>query len=219
MNTLVIAPHADDEVIGCGGLIRKRSAADCPVDVVIGSVGTVRRHGSVKSTGDQRKVEMAKAHAILGVRNVSILFEDAENRLDTVPKLELIGRLDALLNNTHYDEVFIPLSSHHQDHQVLFSASEAALRRGARGYSPRLIAAYESPYGGWSQQPACGRYYVNISDVFEEKREALACYGSQLFPPPHPISLHAIEALASMRGVEAGCRFAEAFYVSRYFEP
>lgn len=214
MRILVVSPHADDEVLGCGGMLLRRIAEGHSADVVVGSVSTVRAGGEVKASADTRRQELAEAARRLGVGEPRILFEDYENRLDTLPILDIVSALDAVLSEGRYDQVFIPYPSHHQDHRILYEASFSALREKGDGHGPTLVAAYEYPYVGWTPvEFHGGPYYVDVSEQMDGKIHALEAYASQLRPPPHPTSVDAVRRLASMRGLECGRVYAELFYV------
>ena len=60
--------------------------------------------------------------------------------------------------------------------------------------------------------------FVNITDVFAFKLEAMKCFKSQLRDFPNPRSLKAIEALANLRGSTVGFNYAEAFMTIRIIE-
>lgn len=214
MRLLIIAPHADDEVLGAGGLIARRAAEGHTVDLVVATIGDVRRGGELKSSERDRRLELGRAGEILGIANAPrVLFPGHENRLDTLPRLELISAFDEILATTDYHQVFLPYASHHQDHRVVFETAFGALREKGRP-GPRLIALYEYPYVAWSVEPIPGgRYYVDIGSVLEKKRTALAAYASQACAPPHPIAWESVEALARQRGAECGRGHAELFYV------
>ena len=215
MKILVVAPHADDEVLGCGGMIVRRVREGHAVDVVVVTVGTVyRSNKELKSTEEVRLEELNQAARSMGVHTTSVLYPGFENSLGRLETVKLISRLEVLLNEGGYDQVFIPYASHHQDHRIVHDACFSALRQGALSYSPSVIAMYEYPYISWTPGSVCGgRYYVDISSALEGKEEALGAYRSQLYPPPSPVSLEAIRTLASMRGIECGCLFAELFFV------
>lgn len=216
MNVLVVAPHADDETIGAGGTMLRYRAEGHNVDLVVCVVGMVkRREEQVKATANRRTDELAAAAKALGVRQWEVLFEGIENKLDSLPLLDVVAKLDAILDRG-YDQVFFPLKSHHQDHRVIHDACYAALRQGARSNPPSLIAAYEYAYNGWYPDAApAGRMYVDISAYMDAKKAVMSEYASQLYPPPHPISIEAIDALGRTRGVECGRPYAEMFQVAR----
>lgn len=74
---LILAPHADDEVLGCGGLICRRVSEGHSVDVVIAASGGVKhRHLNSPATLTARRLELQRAAEILGVTEVMILYEN-----------------------------------------------------------------------------------------------------------------------------------------------
>lgn len=216
MRVLVVSPHADDEVLGCGGMVLRRTQAGDEVDIVVGSISTVRAGDKIKSTASNRNSELAEAARRLGANPPTVLFDNVENQLDTLPMLDIISALDRTLSEKEYDQVFLPYPSHHQDHRVLYEAGYSALREKGGGHYPSMIALYEYPYVGWTPTEFHGgRYYVDITDQLEAKLHALSAYESQIFPAPHPTSLESTRTLAAMRGMECGRRYAELFYVTK----
>jgi LmbE family N-acetylglucosaminyl deacetylase len=217
---LILAPHADDEVLGCGGMLARRAAEGHEVQVVVASIGTVHApDGRLKVTGEARRAELLEAARRLSIPPPRVLYEELENRLDTLPRTELLGRLDALLLAEPWDQVFFPFASHHQDHRVLHEATWSALRQRPQRRTERLAALYEYPYVGWAPAPVPGgRWYVDIGAQLERKLHALAAYVSQAAPAEHPLSARGVEALAALRGAECGVRHAELFYVVRMLD-
>ena len=217
---LIIAPHADDEVLGCGGLIAKQTARGDEVHLVIAAVGGNRqRHLASAPSIEERWSEALVAADILGISKVVALYEGYDMRMDTVPKVELVTKIDAILDSAAFSEIYLPCSSHNHDHEVVLHASLAALRPAAHAYSPDLIAQYEYYYG-WTQPPTQGgKMYVDITFDLEVKARAMEAYGSQVRQGSHPASLEAIRTLAAMRGLEAGFKYAELFYVLKFIKP
>jgi LmbE family N-acetylglucosaminyl deacetylase len=212
MHILVIAPHADDETFGCGGMIASRTAEGHAVHVVVASLSDVYASNRLlKNSAARRREELGEALQRLGVQRHTLL-GFAENRLDQVPQVELITRLDEILDEVRYDQVFFPADAHHQDHRALFHACRSAMRRVDR--RPRLVALYEHPCSDpVAPPPPGGRYYVDVSRHLERKLLALGAYESQLREPPHPLSIDAVRKLAALRGVECGVEYAEMFHL------
>jgi LmbE family N-acetylglucosaminyl deacetylase len=210
---LIVSPHGDDEVLGCGGMIARATDNGNEVTILYGGVGGLQhRHLEQAATFDERIVEIGNACLVLGVQHWQILFPELDMRLDTLPQLDIVSKLDRLLDEG-YDHVYIPYPSHNSDHQALHRACMAALRPGAHnGIS--LIALYEYVYPGWCQYTEQGgRLYVDISNHLERKLEALSCYRSQLRNGNSPCSPTGVRALAAIRGLEASVQYAELFHL------
>lgn len=219
MRILVVSPHADDEVLGCGGFIARRSEEGCEVDVLVGTIGdVVHVDGTLKSSAAERHAELAEAARILGVARHRVLFEGHENRLDTLPRVSIVSELDRAIAGGGYEQVLLPGPSHHQDHRVLLEAGMAALRTRPAVKSVRLVAHYEYAWSAWPESaPSIGKWYVAISRQLGRKLDALRAYRSQLPEAPHPLSPESVERLAAQRGAECGVAHAELFHVVRMF--
>ena len=212
---LIIAPHADDEAFGCGGMMAKMTARGAAVELLVYAVGGVHhRHLNVEATFDTRMAELDASCGILGVQKYSVLYPGQDMRLDTIPQLDMVGKLDKILDQGQYDQVFYPYPSHNHDHAAIYRACMAALRPGARYPGPSLIAMCDYIYSAWSLALASGgRMYVDITETIEIKREAIRAYASQLRPFPNPMCVETIELVARMRGMESGYQYAELCHV------
>lgn len=211
---LVVAPHADDEVVGCGGTILKAATQSVRVDVVVMGLGGIRhRHLSDAVSDERRRAELAASNKRLGVHRCDILFAGREMRLAEIPLLDVVSALDRVLDQG-YDEIYLPPYDHNSDHRVTHEAALAALRPGAR-QSPTLVAVYESVSSSWAAPAPAGSLYVDISNHLEAKLEALRCHACQIRDYPHPLSLEAVRRLAAFRGAESGSGACERFSILR----
>ena len=217
---LVLAPHADDEVLGCGGMMARRAAEGDRIHVVVFGVGGLKhRHLEQEAKTAARLEELKQASKILGVTETTVLYEGMDMRLDTVPQVEIVSKLDEILESK-YDEVYFPYSSFNHDHQAVFDATYSALRTKGGDQAPLMSALYEYPEVGWnSSEVRGGKMFVDISDHLETKIRALVAYESQVRPHPHPLSLESLRLFAGMRGMESGFAAAELFYVQKIVVP
>ena len=213
---LVIAPHGDDEVLGCGGMIARAASEGARVSVVVMGAGGLRHyHLTVAASLDQRVEEIRAASRIMGAADAKVLFPGHEMRLETLSMLQLVSALDDVLAGRAYDECYIPEPSHNLDHTLTHKAALGAFRLGSTT-TPPLIATYEGTRSGW-QSPAGsgGDLFVNISSTIDTKLAALAAYRTQIREYPHPTSVEASRRLAALRGMEAGVDYAERFRILR----
>jgi N-acetylglucosamine malate deacetylase 1 len=214
---LIIAPHADDEVLGCGGLIEKACRFKNEVKVVLCTVGdTEFWHANESITASTRKKEFADAMQFLGCVDFEVIYDDKEALLDTIPIKELVYKIDHILKSFSPTMVFIPYPSFHQDHQVLFKACMAGLRPKP-DVKYKLIAMYEYPYIVW-QYPKLkdvGEMYLDISTTINKKIKAFEKHVSQMRVENDLISSKNVKKWAEYRGLEYGVKYAEKYYLLR----
>ncbi len=217
MNILVVAPHPDDEVLGCGGTIARLAKEKHHVHVAI-----ITKAGPPYMTEEQ--VERGRSHALqahkfLGVKN-TIFCDFPAAGLDKVPHSELNKKLGALVDDINPDMMFIPFSSDiHLDHQHTFLSALVAARPNRHVY-PKKIYAYETlSETNWNAPYLTSAFHPNaffdISDYLEMKLKAFGMHVDQVKEFPHERSLEALKALATLRGSTVHRAAAEAFFIVR----
>ena len=219
-NTLIIAPHPDDEILGCGGTIKKLSASGTMVVVLVATRGKKEMYSEERILNVRN--EARNAHKILGVAETRFLDFPAPD-LDRVSLAEISGAIYEVIREYDIATVYLPhYGDIHHDHRVIFQAGLVAARP-VNGIPVKSIFSYETlsetewaaPLGDMTFIPT---RFVNISDFFNLKLEAMKCFKSQLRDFPNPRSLKAIEALANLRGSTVGFNYAEAFMTIRIIE-
>ena len=217
---LVIAPHADDEVLGCGGLISKIKSVDGKVFVLIFNVASIEKYNNKKST-ELRKKEASAAMKFLKVDKYDTVFDSPnDNRyLDAKPLHELISKIETesevSLEKIKPTIVAIPsINSHHQDHIHVFKACIAALRPLNTPIAD-VVISYEAPeHSRWSAsgvfQP---NLYIDIEKHLTRKITAFYKYKSQVRVGGR--DKHTIMNHAEYRGKEVGRKVCEAYFVHR----
>lgn len=217
---LVIAPHADDEILGCGGYMSKVVQEGGEVHVVVASVSDIHfLHLDKIVTAEQRRVELKNALDVLGVQSHEVLSEGYESKLETYPSGEMVQKLDHIQEDFQPTVILLPLPSFHQDHQYMWNICIAATRPSPAKFSPNLVAAYEYPAQCWGDSSSFdagqGGIYVDIEPYIEKKALALGKYVTQMREDNHLISIEGARALARLRGLEAGYKYAELFHCLR----
>lgn len=208
---LVIAPHADDEILGVGGYLVHQVAEKAEIYIALATIGGT----NPRQVSEVRKAEFKQVKSRLGVTRDFILYDNMDALLDTIPTLDIARKLDEVLRQVEPDEVFLNYSSHHQDHKKLFDCALISFRLKA-GHNPKMIALYEYPFvGNHYDSIHGGSWYHDISDVIEEKIRLFNCYSSQVCDLPSPLNEEGIRTLARIRGLECGVRYAEKFYIQK----
>jgi LmbE family N-acetylglucosaminyl deacetylase len=216
-NILILAPHPDDEVLGCGGTIKKLANECNKVYVLVVTRGSSKFYSDDKI--ENVRNEALQAHKLLGVTQTFFLDFPAPE-LDTVPLADISREISKILTEYKINVLYLPHRGDiHNDHRVVFNAGLVAARPVGE-YSVKEIYAYETlsetewaaPFGDDAFIPTC---FVNVEKSLNTKMEAMKCFKSQLKAFPNPRSLETIEALAKFRGATVGFKAAEAFMVIR----
>lgn len=215
MKILVIAPHPDDEVLGCGGTIAIHSKKGDDVYLCIATKAYAPDWS--KEFIKNRKREVASANKILGIKK-SYFLNFPTVKLDTIPQKELNDSISKVVNKVKPQMVFVSHKGDlNKDHRLVFEATLVAVRPVADHRVEKLLS-YETlseTEWGLPSEIFIPNVFVDISDTIEAKIEAMKAYESEIRPYPSPRSLEMIEILAKKRGAEAGIRFAEAFMLIR----
>lgn len=217
----MIAPHADDETLGCGGLIARAKAAGAKVHVLVVSVGDLPHYATNMNvtSGAERKKELQRVMTYLKVDGFNVLYEDTERymKLDTLPRKELVEHFDSAMNSLKPTLVALPAPSFHQDHEAVYEAGITSCRPHlkTKKWVPPVVLVYEYPVVSWGNHPFAPNFYVDISKVLSKKLKALSLHRSQVCPAPHPLSLENVKRLAELRGSEVSVSAAEAFQCLR----
>ena len=221
---LVIAPHPDDEILGCGGLISRVKNAGGKVYVLIVTVGNTELYGG-KSNLDERIKETEEVMKFLKVDGFEIAFPSDEYhlKLDTIPQKTLVDWFEkeskVALNKVKPDIFAIPfMGSSNQDHRAVAHAAFTACR--ARPHALKtfqsLVLLYEDPVGNNLLETFRPNFYVDIKDNLDFKCKALSLYKSQIRGPLHQCSPETVKVKAESRGREVAIEAAEAFMMYRF---
>lgn len=200
---LVLAPHMDDEVLGCGGTLAAHSAAGAPVCAVYLTDG---RYGAGPGTAPQaelaatRRAESQRAAQILGIGRQEFI-DGAGNRLEFDRDSAL--RLRGLLSEIRPAIVYLPsFLERHADHR----ATGDLLAHAVDG----LPFEFECrSYEVWT--PLVPNRIVDIDATLARKRAALECYSSQLQHSDFGHFVFGLNAYRSSLLAGGACRFAEGF--------
>lgn len=224
---LVVAPHADDEAIGCGGIILKAIAQGAQVSILVVSVGDLVRvgDGGEKRTGTERVDEVERVRAFYKAHDAEVFMTDEQRhmRLDAIPRRDLVAVLERearlSIQKVKPHLVLLPAPSYNQDHEAVCRAGITA----CRPHDPRALAVppavwlYEYPPNSWClpHERFVPNVYVDISEQLQGKVDSYLLYESQARSGMHQNSPENIRTLALLRGKEVGVEAAEAFQALR----
>ena len=213
---LVVAPHPDDETLGCGGTILRHRAEGDAVHWMIVTDMTEDYSAERRAARENEIAAVSELYGFAGVHRLGL----PTARLDTVALADIIAKMAPVFEAVAPEVVHLPFRDDaHSDHRVTFEAA-AACCKAFRNPGIKHMSCYEVPSEtGINPAPGAATFratsYVGIADHLDAKVRAMTCYAGESAAFPFPRSETAIRALAAVRGSECGCEAAEAFHVVR----
>jgi LmbE family N-acetylglucosaminyl deacetylase len=223
MRTLIVAPHPDDELLGCGGTLLRRVSEGSNVGWLLLTALTKERGWSDQRI-IQRTAEIQQVRQGLKIdahHFYSLNFPTAE--LDQISMTKLVGEISNVFIDFEPNEVLLPHPGDvHSDHRVAFEAASACTK-WFRYPSVKRVMTYEtlseSDFGlNPVEQSFRPNLFVNVSDYLDFKLKLISIYKSEIGDHPFPRSLDSIRALALLRGAQMGVKYAEGFQVLKQVE-
>jgi len=219
MNILIIAPHPDDEILGCGGTILKHIKNNDNIYLCIMTKGDINYYG--EQTLQEKRQEVLKVAEFLNIKKV-FFCDFISAHLDTYPQNQINQKLREIIQEVKPHTIYLPHQGDlHRDHQITFQCTLVASKPILNPYIKRIIsyeALSETEQSSQYTTPFIPNYYINITEELEKKKHALTLYPSELRPYPHPRSPEALEIKAKARGIEIGVLAAEAFMIIKQIE-
>lgn len=211
---VVIAPHPDDETLGCGGVLLKHKAdGDILHWIIVTHINEQMGFPAERVASRNAEIEeVARRYGFKGVHQLS----RPTTRLDEIPLTELINQFSTIFTSITPEVIYLPYRGDiHSDHAVSFDAA-VSCTKWFRYPSVKRVLAYETlSETDFSIDPDASGFrpnvFVNITEHLEKKIEIAKIYASELAPFPFPRSEEALRALAVIRGVASGFKAAEAF--------
>lgn len=223
---LVVAAHPDDEILGCGGTVRRLVNEGCEAYSLILSDGVTSRYSEITSDVSEaiesRYKESLAAGSILGYKE-SLFCKFADNSFDKEPLLNIVKTIEDYILRIKPSVIF----THHYgdlniDHQIVSRAVQTAARP-MEDCPVKEIYCFEilssTEWNFLSRDKFVPNYFVNIETTLKDKLEAMKCYNSELRSFPHPRSIENLEITAKKWGSVIGYNYAEAFECIRKIVP
>jgi len=208
---LVVSPHSDDEVFGCGGFLsRFRPAAHF---LLVSASDIVHRDGSVSTVKD-RESEFAVAASAVGA---TFSFAGLQDTKLPLMKDRIIMAVEDCIDTLKPKTLMFPDRSFHQDHVAVYESCFAACRPG-RAPSVRSVVTFEVPNYVWFDRVTFfePNFYLELSQSdLDGKLSLVGLYQTQVGREVSPIDKKVVTNHAMYRGHEAGVPYAEAFRIHR----
>ena len=216
---IVVAPHPDDETLGCGGsLLRWKHEGAYICWLIVTGMDQELGYTQQQMEERQRLIEeVAAAYGFDSVYKMGL----PTTRLDTIPLAEITARISKIFLKVEPTDVFLPFAHDiHSDHRYVFQAASSCTKWFRHNYIKRVLAYETLSETDFIMEPGNTgfnpNYFVQIDDHLDDKIAMAQRYGGEMRSFPFPRSFEAIRALAHLRGAQAGCLAAEGFVVLKY---
>lgn len=211
---LVIAPHADDESLGCGGTLLRHKAEGDEVHWLL-VTGMSEEFGFDAERIASRQQEITDAAKYYGFESTSQLYLPPA-ALETLSIGSIIAGISDIINRIKPEIVYVPYRNDaHSDHEIVFDAAMSATKSFRYPFIKRVLAYETISETDFGMKPEDGGFrpnvFVNISDFISKKLDVLDIFESEMGKFPFPRSRKALEALATLRGAQSNCNAAESF--------
>ncbi len=219
---LIISPHADDEILGCGGFISKYSKQNFHVNVLIltnANKGAPEIYSpkEIKKIRDEAKI----ANNFIGTKK--LFFENLPAlNLNNYPIYKISDIINKYIVNINPEIVLIPsVNDIHDDHKIIFQAAKVAMRPNKKSNLNKILSYEVLSETEWNENEKSfnPNYFVSLekSDI-NNKVKAFLKYKSQVKKFPHPRSKESILNLSKVRGSQVFMKYAEAFKVEKILD-
>jgi N-acetylglucosamine malate deacetylase 1 len=210
---LVIAPHPDDETLGCGGtLFRHKHNNDQLFWLIVTNIS--EDNGWRRDVVIKREKEINSVSKKYGfVKKYNLEFPTTS--LNTNSTVKLIDKISDIYREIQPNIIYMPfINDVHTDHQIIAQSLQSTIKWFRYPFIKRVLM-YETPsetefnfVQGRIFKPNA---FVDISKYLDIKVEIMKVYESEIGKHPFPRSEKNIRALATFRGSQSGFNAAEAF--------
>ena len=217
MRVLVIAPHPDDETLGCGGTLLKHKQAG---DQVCWGIVTDAFEPRVSAEFlTRRQAEIESVAAAYGFEDV-VKLGLPTTRLDTLPLEQIISAFRNVVDQTKPECLYLNHATDvHSDHRIVFEAAMSSIKPFyTSDHGVKRVLSYEVLSSTDASMATSGfnpTVFCDITAEIDRKLEIMSLYPTEVQPYPLPRSLETIRALARFRGATIGVEYAEAFVLLR----
>lgn len=215
MNILFVAPHPDDETLGCGGTALRHKSENDMINWLV--VTKIKKNKFNETKILKRENEIRKVAKMYDFKNV-IKLNYITSTLDSIKKQKIIEKIKKVLDKLKPNIIYLPFENDvHSDHKITFE-SVMACSKSFRAPYIKSIRVYETisetdfanTYNNKTFQP---NLWVDITPYLEKKIKIMEVYKSEISKHPFPRSSKNIKALAINRGATAGFKYAECFHI------
>lgn len=213
---LVVAVHADDETLGCGGTLLKHKAQGDEIYWLLLTGPTLNHPSHFTDERIQARKEIVNrinnAYNFKGLEYLEL----PTQLLHTLDLRDIIKKISEVFKRIQPNIIYTMFANDvHSDHRVAFDAVYSCTKSFRYPFIERIYmmeTLSETEFAlATPARTFLPNVYVDITDYIDRKLEIMQMYPKEVMEEPYPRSLSSIKALARIRGSRAGVMYAEAF--------
>lgn len=213
MKVLVIAPHPDDETLGCGGtLLRHKKSGDELFWLIVTEIS--KDMGYSKEVIKKRDKEISavtRKYSFDKIYNLKL----PTTLLDTIPISKLVKKISRVFGEIKPECIYMPyMYDIHTDHQLISKAIQSSIKWFRHDYIRRVLmyeTISETDFNFIGNNVFRPNVFVDIASFIDKKVDIMNIYESETGEKPFPRSEENIRSLSILRGSQSGFNAAEAF--------
>jgi len=205
---LIISPHIDDEVLGCGGILDK--------DTFVLYCGVENRYvnGDMSISVVTRINELKKVSKFLNFD-----FKLLDNKVNNFQLKDLIGEFEEVISRLKPEQIYIPYPSYNQDHRIVYEASLIATRPHDINFFVKKILVYEQPHVFfWDKTHNINGGFVPNYFIPIDVNKKIKAYELMKTQVRSFRSSENLKSMANLRGTQSNNEYAEAFQILRWID-
>jgi N-acetylglucosamine malate deacetylase 1 len=213
---MIIAPHPDDETLGCGGTILKhKSFGDEIYWLIVTNISNEIGYEEEKVKKRQNEIDVvASRYRFKKVYKLNY----PTTMLDTIPLNDIISKISNIVTEVKPGILYLPNKNDvHSDHKITFDALISSTKSFRNSFIRRVLMYETISETEFAPPLNCNAFVPNFfSDItayMGKKLSITKIYNSEISKHPFPRSRENIKALATFRGATAGVKYAEAFMI------
>lgn len=215
---LVVAPHPDDETLGCGGTLLKHHDKGDEIHWLI-VTHMFEEQGFSKFKIKKRDQEVKNVANLYRFHSTHKL-KYPTSELEIIKLGKLIGGISEVVKKVQPEIIYVPYPGDvHTDHEIVFNATIACTKSFRYPFVKKVLAYETLSETDFGINPDHNGFrpnlFVDISKYLDKKIEIMKVFESEIGDFPFPRSEKAIRSLAAVRGAACGAQAAESFMILR----
>lgn len=213
-DVLFIAPHPDDETLGCGGTIyRHVEQGDRVHWLIVTEMSEERGFAAERIVSREKEIEeVKKKYNFTSMHKLKL----PTTKLDEIGMSLIVERMGSVMLAVKPEVIYVPYPGDvHSDHKYVFDAAISCTKWFRYPFVKRVLAYETLSETEFGLNPDTNGFrpnvFVNITGYLDKKIEVMRIFRSEVGAFPFPRSEQTIRSLANLRGSTVGVEAAEAF--------